>query len=76
MLTRLFRRCAHRRRALTRALRQRLLTATKPAAPAGAMGALADLVRGRPALVAEHAFLRRQRRVLRRGIKRPRCTPA
>ncbi len=76
MLTRLFRRCAHLRRVLTHALRQRLLTATKPAAPAVAMGALTDLVRSRPALVAENAFLRQQLLVLRRGIKRPRCTPA
>jgi len=76
MLTRLFRRCAHRGRSLARALRRRLLIATKPAEPAVAIGALTDLVRSRPALVAENAFLRQQLLVLRRGVKRPRCTPA
>ena len=39
------------------------------------MGALADLARGRPALVAENAFLRQQLAILRRSVKRPRCTP-
>ncbi len=76
MLTRLFRRCAHLGRFLARALRQGLLAATKPAEPAVATGALADLVRSRPALVAENAFLRQQLLILRRGVKRPRCTPA
>ena len=75
MLTRLFRRCAHLGRSLARALQQRLLTATKPAEPGVALGALADLVRGRPALIAENAFLRQQLLILRRGVKRPRCTP-
>ncbi len=32
-------------------------------------------MRGRPALVAENAFLRQPLLVLRRGVKRPRCTP-
>lgn len=47
MLTRLFRRCAHLGRSLARALRQRLAAATKPAEQGVAVGALADLVRGR-----------------------------
>src|SRR6478752_2997401 len=76
MLTRLFHRCAQLERSLARALRQRLITATKPADEAVVAGALADLVRSRPALVAENAFLRQQLLVLRRSIKRPRCTPA
>ncbi len=75
MLTRLFRRCAHLGRSLARALRQRLVIATKPAEQGVATGALADLVRGRPALIAENAFLRQQLLVLRRSVKRPRCTP-
>ena len=34
-------------------------------------GMLADLVRNRPALVAENAFLRHQVVILRRSVKRP-----
>ena len=75
MLTRLFRRCAQLGRSLARALRQGLATATRPAEPAVVAGTLADLTRSRPALVAENAFLRQQLLVLRRSIKRPRCTP-
>ncbi len=41
-----------------------------------AVGALADLVRSRPALVAGNALLRHQLAILRRGTRRPRCTPA
>jgi len=40
------------------------------------VGALTDLVRSRPALVAENVFLRHQLGILRRAVKRPRCTPA
>jgi putative transposase len=75
MFTRLFRRCAELGRSPAHALRQCLITATKPAEPSVAVGALADLVRGRPALIAENAFLRQQLLVLRRSVKRPRCTP-
>jgi hypothetical protein len=76
MLTRLFRRCAHLSRSLARTLRQRLISATKPAEQGVAVGALTDLVRGRPALLAENAFLRQQLLILRRPARRPRCTPA
>ena len=76
MLTRLVRHCARLGRSRARALRPRLLTATRPAGPASAAGALTDLVRSRPALVAENALLRQQLLVLRRSVKRPRCTPA
>ena len=62
MLTRLFRRCAQLGRSLARALRQRLIAATKPAEQAVVAGALTDLVRSRPALVAENAFLGSVRR--------------
>ena len=75
MLTRLFRRCTQLGRSLARALRHRLSTATKPAGQGVAAGVLADLVRGRPALVAENALLRQQLLVLRRRVRRPRCTP-
>jgi len=48
----------------------------KPAAPALIAGAVVDLVRSKPELVAENALLRQQLLVLRRSVKRPRCTPA
>ena len=76
MLTRLFRRCAHLSRSLARTLRQRLISATKPAEQGVAVGALTDLVRGRPALLAENAFRRQQRLILRRPARRPRGTAA
>ena len=76
MLNRLFCRCAHLGRSLARALRQRMAIATRPAAQGVAVGALADRVRSRPALVAENAFLRQQFLVLHRSVTRPRCTPA
>jgi transposase InsO family protein len=75
VLSRLFHRCAQLGRSLARALRQRLRTATQPGGPVIAAGALADLVRSRPALVAENAFLRQQLLILRRSVRRPRCTP-
>ncbi|HET8628392.1 MAG TPA: integrase core domain-containing protein [Thermomicrobiales bacterium] len=76
MLNRLVRQCAQRGQSLARALRRRLIAATKPAEQAVVAGVLADLVRRRPALVAENAFLRQPLLILRRGVKRPRCTPA
>ena len=75
MLTRLLRRCAQAGRSLARALGRRLAAATKPAAPPLVVGTLADLARSRPALVAENALLRQQLLILRRSVKRPRCTP-
>jgi len=57
-------------RAVAQGLRRRLL-----AAPL-AVGALADLARSKPALVAENAFLRHQLAILRRSVARPRCTRA
>ncbi len=75
MLTRLFRQCAHLGRSLVRALRRRLAIATKPAEPGPVVGVLADVVRSWPALVAENAFLRQQLIIVRRSVKRPRCTP-
>ncbi len=63
-------------RVVVRGLHRRLLTATRPTATPLAVGALADLVRSRPELVAENALLRHQLAILRRGTRRPRCTPA
>ncbi len=73
-------RLLHRLLALGRAaahgLRQRLLAATRPTIAPLACAALGDLARSKPALVAENALLRHQLAILRRTVKRPRCTPA
>src|SRR3954452_10186553 len=76
MLARLVRRVLGTGRAALAALRRRGLAATRPAALVLIAGALADLRRSKPELVAENALLRQQILVLRRGVKRPRCTPA
>jgi hypothetical protein len=72
MLARLLRRVTGTGHA---ALRRRLLAATRPAALRLVTGALADLTRSKPELVAENALLRQQLLVLKRGVQRPRCTP-
>ncbi len=59
-----------------RAVRSRLVAATKPAAPSVLAGTLADLARSKTDLIAENAFLRQQLVVLTRSVKRPRGTPA
>ncbi len=59
-----------------RMLRSRLLTATRPATTPLITGTLADLARSKPELIAENALLRQQLVILRRSVKRPRCTPA
>ncbi len=61
-------------RRLAQALERRLLAATKPGAPLLVAGALADLARGKPALIAENALLRQQLIVLNRQVARPRLT--
>jgi len=61
--------------AVLQTVRRRLLTATKPAPPTLIAGTLTDLIRSKPALIAENALLRQQLLVLRRSVKRPRCTP-
>ncbi len=76
MLARLLRHIATTGHAVLQRLRSRLLTATKPAAPALVVGGLTDLARSKPELVAENALLRQQLLVLRRSVKRPRCTSA
>jgi len=62
-------------RMLMQRLSRRLLTATKPSAIPLAVGTLADLPRNKRTLIAENALLRHQLVILRRGVKRPRCTP-
>ncbi len=76
MLARLVRRVLGAGRAALSALRRRVSAATKPAAPILIAGALTDLRRSKPELVAENALLRQQLLVLRRSVTRPRCTSA
>ncbi|MDP9373385.1 MAG: hypothetical protein M3Q65_13210 [Chloroflexota bacterium] len=76
MLARLLRRVAHAGRATLHAVHRHLSAATKPIAPTVLAGALADLTRSKPELVAEHALVRQQLVVLKRGMMGPRCTPA
>ena len=76
MLARLLHRVTCSARVTVQALRRRLLAATKPPAAPLVAGTLADLLRGKPELVAENALLRQQLVVLKRSVRRPRCTPA
>jgi hypothetical protein len=76
MLARFLRRVARAAGTALRAVQARLSAATKPTAAAVLVGALTDLSRSRPQLLAEHALLRQQLLVLKRSVKRPRCTPA
>ena len=61
-------------RGAAQVLHRRLLTATRPVTAPLITGILADFVRSKPALIAENALLRQQLIILRRGVKRPRCT--
>ena len=76
MLARLLPRAARAGRGALRAVHRCLASVTKPAVPPVIAGTLADLTRSRPELVAENALLRQQLVVLKRSVKRPRCTPA
>src|SRR3712207_2867002 len=76
MLARLLHRAVGTARAALQALRRRLLAATKPTTAPLIGGTLADLLRSKPELLAENALLRQQLVVLRRSVKRPRCTVA
>jgi putative transposase len=61
--------------AALRALGRRLSTAVRPGAASSlVLGAATDLLRSRPELVAENAFLRQQLIVLTRSTTRPRLT--
>ncbi len=63
-------------RQFAQALGRCLAAATTPIASPLVGGTLADLVRSKPALITENALLRQQSIILRRSVKRPRCTPA
>jgi len=63
-------------RAAVRSLHRRLLAATRPTVAPLAVGTLTDLVRSKLALLVENTLLRHQLAILRRGVRRPRCTPA
>jgi hypothetical protein len=73
MFAHLLRRCLAVSRTAVQRLRQRLRMITKPATERLCAGTLADLVRSKPALIAENALLRQQLIILRRSVKRPHC---
>ena len=62
-------------RRAAQAISRRLAAATRPAGATLIAGALADATRSRSALIAENALLRHQLGIVRRQVKRPRCTP-
>jgi hypothetical protein len=76
MLARLLRHVLDAGRAALSGLRRRVLAAMKPVTAVPLVGALADLRRSKPELVAENALLRQQLVVLRRSVRRPRYRPA
>jgi putative transposase len=77
MLGRVLHRVDRLARAGFGALRGRVSRWLRPAATNSALlGAAADLVRSRPELIAENAFLRQQLIILTRSARRPRITPA
>ncbi len=61
--------------ACLRGMHRWLLRQTKPATGAVARGALADVAKGKVALMAENVLLRQQLIVLQRQVKRPAFTP-
>src|SRR5438094_369497 len=63
----------HRLTMIGVAVRRALVARTwaRPATVTHAMGSGADLLRSRAQLLAEHALLRQQLIILRRGVKRP-----
>jgi transposase InsO family protein len=75
MCARLLSRLSAAARTAVQALRGRLLAATRPATAPLLTGTLADLARSKPELIAENALLRQQLVILRRSVRRPRCTP-
>jgi len=76
MVTRLLSRMRHMAQRFAQSLGRRLAAVTMPAAPTPVVGTLADLVRSKPALIAENALLRQQIIILRRSVTRLHCTPA
>ncbi len=75
MLARVLRNVRATDRAALSGFRRRVLAATRPATAGPLAGALSDLRRSKPELVAENALLCQQLLVLRRSGKRPRCRP-
>jgi putative transposase len=61
---------------LAHAVHRRLIVATKPMSAPLVSGVLTDLPRTKPELILENALLRQQVIILRRGVKRPHCTPS
>src|SRR5579875_161018 len=59
---------------LLHTVQRHLLTITKPPTTPRVAGTLRDLVRSKPALIAENALLRQQLIILQRRVNRPRCT--
>ena len=76
MFTAIGRSLRRRARASLCAARRWLLAQLKPATGTPLGGALGDLARTKPELVAENALLRQQLLVLRRQVRRPALTPA
>jgi hypothetical protein len=56
-------------------IKNQLKNITKPTTATIAVGALSDLPRSKPDLIAENAILRQQLIVLNRQVKRPQLTP-
>ncbi len=75
MLTRLSQRLIAAGRSAGRTFRGVVLATTRPPAAPLVAGTVVDLARSRPSLIAENALLRQQLIILRRSVKRPRCTP-
>jgi putative transposase len=75
MFTDLLRRLASAPCRAVPVLHRRLLAATRPPLVPLIAGTLADLPRTKAELLLENALLRQQMIILRRGIRRPRCTP-
>jgi transposase InsO family protein len=74
MMARLLRRLSAPGQALAHSLHQRLRALTKPAAAPLVASTLADLTRSKSELLMENALLHQQVIILRRSVKRPRCT--
>jgi transposase InsO family protein len=75
MFADLLKRIASTSHRAAQALRCLLRSTTKPPRTGLVTGTLADLPRTKPALILENALLRQQLVILRRDLKRPRCTP-
>jgi len=75
VFTALFRHFVLACRSIALALGHRLRATLKPPGARVVTGILSDLVRSKPALIAENALLRQQLIILQHRVSRPRCTP-